>query len=715
MAEAMQTASATAATEPKSRQTGLKLVALALAVAAAGLPVNGIAIYALLVAAAVVVLTGIVRVTPQAWGAAVAIVVVGIGAQAVFAPPRIDEGFNVFLPGAALQRDLPPDVYRYMSEQFDKRYPADKRCDAATPGCWRNTGAPDHAYAFAADGIFHKSDMSRAVTSFDLSDPVWHRLGFINDSRYNWYPLSDVQRAHRDGRFWKGYDRWQLTMPWFVTIRLPAAYAGGQLCWRGDVLWEGVGERFAPLHGEGCRLVTPEDAGRRVVGVAIKPGTLAMRLQGPLKVRLLQGTQPLVKLLTIVALIVVLVRIRPRRAVVPLILIALAALIIAIDDASFLGGVRPFDGGDDGMFYDSVGRAILQKLLAGNWAGFFEGGEAVFYYGGPGLRYFRALEHIVFGDSFLGYLSLVLALPLMVLALFRRLLSPPWPLVLALLFVAVPVGELFGTTFIDYAKWASRGFADPMAYILFIAGLVPLLGSRETGPRDAFVPAFFGALLIVLGVTMKPIIVVAALVMIGGSWLHAAYRRQWRRVVGLSVGSLPVFSMALHNWVFGHALVLFSSNAQDSDLLVMPPSAWAGALRELATFDFAGGLAHRALMQIVHWLSGPAESIWTVPLNAAGFALLVYVVARGRVFDPWLRLVGAAALAQHAVALFYAATPRYHFLTWFLTLLACAVFMQQVGLPWLQRRYPEATGRLPRILWSPRLAAGIGWLDGKAN
>jgi hypothetical protein len=40
----------------------------------------------------------------------------------------------------------------------------------------------------------------------------------------------------------------------------------------------------------------------------------------------------------------------------------------------------------------------------------------------------------------------------------------------------VPVGALFGTSFVDYAKWAARGFADPAAYILFIAALLPLLG-----------------------------------------------------------------------------------------------------------------------------------------------------------------------------------------------------------------------------------------------
>ncbi|MBS0248047.1 MAG: hypothetical protein JSR61_15640 [Proteobacteria bacterium] len=714
----MQSAPANASSEPqvrqKVRQTGLKLVVLALVVASAGPPIIDIAIYALLVVAAVAVFTGTVRATPQAWGAALAIAIVGIGAQAVFAPPRIAEGFNVFLPGGTLQRELPADVYRALADAFDKQYPPDKRCDAAIPGCWRHEGPPDRAFAFAADGIFHRSDMSRTVTSFDLSDPVWQRFGFINDMWLNWYPVSDVQRARRDGRFWKGYDRWRLTMPWFVTIRLPAAYAGGQLCWRGEILWEGADNHFAPASGDGCRAITAVDAGRRVVGIAIKPDTLAMHMQGPLKVRLLQWTQPLIKLLTVVALVIALVRVKPRRAAVPLVLIALAALVIAIDDASFLGGVRPFDGGDDGMFYDSVGRAILQKLLAGDWAGFLEGGERVFYYGGPGLRYFRALEHIVFGDSYLGYLSLVLAFPLFALALFRRFLSPPWPLTLAILFV-IPIGTIFGTSFIDYAKWAARGFADPMAYILLIAGLVPLLGDNEVGPRNRFASAFFGALLIVLGVAMKPIVVVAAFVVLGGAWLWAAHLRQWRRLAGLSLGALPVFSMALHNWVFGHALVLFSSNAQDSNLLVMPPSAWLGAMRELVTFDVSGGLLLRAILQIVHWLSGPAESAWTVPLNAAGVAMLVYVVIRGRGFDPWLRLIGGAALAQHAVALFYADTARYHFLTWFLTLIVCAVFVQQVGLAWLTRRYPAVMSRLTLILWPPRLAAGIGWLEGKTG
>ena len=127
-------------------------------------------------------------------------------------------------------------------------------------------------------------------------------------------------------------------------------------------------------------------------------------------------------------------------------------------------------------------------------------------------------------------------------------------------------------------------------------------------------------------------------------------------------------------------------------------------------FDFSG-LA-RVLLQIANWLSGPAESYATIPLNAAGVAILVYVVVRGRSFDPWLRLIGAAALAQHAVALFYVGNvARYHLLTWFLTMLVVMVFTREVAIDWLRRRYPALAERFashPLCLW---LASGLARLQ----
>lgn len=687
-----------------------KVAALLLGVVAVGLPINDLAGYGALLVLAVIIFTGEVSANWRAWLTAAAIIAVAVAGQMLLALPRIDEGHNVFLPGGptrALEQGLPAPVYRHLADEFDKQYPPARRCGADVSGCWHNGGFPDRAFAFSADGIFHKSGLSRSVTDIDFTDPVWLRLGFINEIRYNWYPGSDVQRAARDRRFWMGLHRWHLTMPWFEMIRLPRAFVGGELCWRGEVMWEGAGEQFSLWPGEGCRTIEPADAGRRIVGIAIKPDTLAMRLTPPWPVWWLQFASATLTLTAAIGLIVTLVRFKARRLLLPLILIGLSVAVIAVDDCSFLGGVRPFDGGDDGLFYDSVGRLILQKLLAGDIYGALEGGEKVFYYGGPGLRYFRALEHIVFGESYLGYLSLIILLPFLVLGLFRRFI-PPWALALTLIFVAVPIGLVFGTSFANYVKWSARGFADPAAYIFFLAGVLAVIGASFAGPNEKFTRAFFGALLLALGIFMKPIIAPAAAVLLGGAGLYALYLKQWPRIAGLCLGFLPVFSMALHNWYFGHVFVLFSANAGDANLLVMPPSAYLAAARELVTLHFDGGYLVRAFVQIANWLSGPLESYATAPVNVLGVAMLIYVVVRGRHFDPWLRLLGAAALAQHAVAFFYdAASARYHFLTWFLTMLVDIVFMHEVGIGWCKRRYPVMSGRILSHPWPHRLASGL--------
>ena len=111
------------------------------------------------------------------------------------------------------------------------------------------------------------------MTGLDFSDPVWLRLGFTNEIRYNWYTAApDVHRADRDRRFWMGWRRWHLAMPWYEMVRLPAAFVGGELCWRGELMWEGAGEHFARWPGDGCRAIETADAGRRIFGIADQAG-----------------------------------------------------------------------------------------------------------------------------------------------------------------------------------------------------------------------------------------------------------------------------------------------------------------------------------------------------------------------------------------------------------------------------------------------------------
>ncbi len=557
------------------------------------------------------------------------------------------------------------------------------RCAGETSGCWVNEGFPQRLYAFSADGVFGAPRYSRNVRSIDFSDPVWLRLGFVNDRHYNWAS----HRGERDKRFWMGLKRWHITMPWFVMYEFPAVYEGSQLCWRGAVLWPDASGHYEAVRHDAmaCRPLHAGDIGAKIFGVAIRPGSLAMTLDPPAGVQARLYAMGAASFVAIALLLLLVVRVEPRALVRPFILIALSLIVVAVIDASFIGGWRPMDGGDDGLFYTGTGRMILQHLLHGDIAGALRGGESVYYYGGPGLRYWRALEMIVFGDTNLGYLSLVLALPFVVLGLYKRFVSDPFAWRLALVFVAVPIGVIFGSSFLDYAKWAARGFADPAAHILLVWGVWVIVG-RYAAPQNGFAAAIGGALLCALAIFTKPLVAPIAGIVLGGAGLAALYQRQWRRLAGLCIGFLPVLLMPLHNWIFGHKLVLLTSNAQLPQVLVMPPSAWGAALAELARFDFAGPYLARAVAQTGAWLSGPGEQLAFVPFNAAAVAVVIYVTLRGRGFDPWLRLIGAAVIAEYAVDLIYAATPRYFFSTWLLSAVVVAAFLERWLPAWMEKR-----------------------------
>ena len=684
--------------KPPARGFWVKLGVLILALAALGLPLNDLLRYALLVIATVIVCLGSISRRRLAWLAAVLAVVVCVMAQISLRAPRIEEGHNIFLIdglGAALEAGLPRGAFQVMAAEFDARYPPERRCSPAVYGCWRGDGFPREPYAFSADGIFDWPAQSRRVSDVGFADPVWLRLGFINEKGYNWNSLvSDVERATRNSGFGALLHRWRLEMPWFVMYRFPPDYAGSELCWRGEVLWEGANERFEPISHSSmqCRMLRDEDAGRRIFGVAIKqepPLAIALRPTG--KIRIAQLLERVSAILAVAVLLAALVRCQPRRTATAFALIALSLVVVFLNDASFIGGVRPFDSGDDGLAYDGVAREMLRQLAQGNISATLEGGEKVFYFT-PGMRYLRAFEHVAFGETYLGYLSLILLLPFLVLAMFRRFLPAQWALALTFVFVAIPLGVLFGSSLVQYVKWASRGFADPAAYILFLAGFVLLVGRNADGPHNGFAVACAAGLMFALALFVRPNIAPAVGVLLGGSGIAALWQRRYRRAVGLTIGFLPVLGMAFHNWFYGGAFAPFTATAAHPGTLVMPPSAYLAAADELAHLNLRGEHVASALRQIGDWLSGPSESTFMAPFNAAALVIVARMALWNKI-DPWLRLTAWATLAQQCVGIFYAPAGRYYYLTWLLTLLVTAVWVEREGLELLRRRYPNLADR----------------------
>ena len=255
-----------------------RVAALLLVVAVLGLPIDDLVAYALLLAAVLLVLTGTLSADRRRSIAAVALAAAVVAGHVLWPAPRIEEGHNVFLPGpeAAQTSGLPADVLRVLAQQFDQRYPPEKRCGDPAKGCWRpDRTAEADGYAFSADGVFDRGAYSRRVAGIDFSDPVYLRLGVINELTYAWPDnSSDITRFARDRRSLNLFDRYRITLPLFVVYRFPAPFAGSRLCWRGTVLWETGGERFDELTTTDtqCRDITADDIGRRIFGISDRIG-----------------------------------------------------------------------------------------------------------------------------------------------------------------------------------------------------------------------------------------------------------------------------------------------------------------------------------------------------------------------------------------------------------------------------------------------------------
>jgi hypothetical protein len=166
----------------------------------------------------------------------------------------------------------------------------------------------------------------------------------------------------------------------------------------------------------------------------------------------------------------------------------------------------------------------------------------------------------------------------------------------------------------------------------------------------------------------------------------------------------------LHNWVFGHSFVPFSSNVVLPETMRMLPLDYLTALGELVRLNFAGEYLIRAIRQLADWLSGGSELRIMIPLHAAAIVILLRVALFGGRFGLWLRLTALATLTQHGIGLCYVMYARYHFVTWLLTCLIVLVWAEREAVPALDRFAPRWHERL-RSPFFGRAGGGLARLQ----
>ena len=640
----------------------MKLAALALVIAALGLPLNDLPRFALLVVAAVLVFTGTGVDEPSCDGSARwRWRLYACSRRSRCRSPRIEEGHNVFLvdrPGGALEAGLPPAGLPPDARRI--RRPLSAGAAAAIP---RSTAAgaaqgfPDRAFAFSADGMFDRPAFSRRVSGIDFADPVWLRLGFINENRYNWNSLvSDVERASRDRRVSALLHHWRLEMPWFVMYRFPADFVGSALCWRGEVLWEGAAGEFATIrHADmACRTLTRgryrtahlrrRDPQRSTARHAARSDRQSARVadagDGAAADRRGGGAAAAGELAAApyAAAVHVHRASRSRRGVLQ------RSELHRRRAAVRFRRRRP-------RLRRLCARRCCNICWRATSTARCAGEESVFYFT-PGMRYLRAFEHVIFGESYLGYLALMMFLPMLVFALFRRFLPLRWALALALTFTAIPIGVLFGSSLVLYVKWAARGFGDPAAYVCFLAGLLLLVARRPQAADRARAIA-----------SRRPAAPACCLRWRCSCGPISRLRRHpagGRRPCGALADAVPPRSPACASascrcsgWRCTTGSMAVCSCCSRTSATVaqsMPPSAYVAAFAELLRLDFTGEHVTQALHQLGAGSPVRRNFVVMAPLHRRGDRGAGARRRYGERSDPWLRLIAGrdagAALRQ---------------------------------------------------------------------
>ncbi len=692
---------------------GLRAGVILLAGAVVGLPVNELFEYGLLLAIVVTAFAGSVSSEGGRWIGAIVLAALVIAGHRLFPAPRIDEGFNAFVPPSVAggPTGLPDDVLRGLTAQYNKQYPPAQRCADPGRGCWRpDRAAAMNGYSFSADGIFDRAEFSRRVTGIRFSDPVWLRIGTLNDLIYNWPDnISDVKRFERDRRSLNVFDRFHVTFPLVLTWRFPADFAGSELCWHGILYLEKAGGGYEEARHDtfACRVLRAEDTGRNIYAASIlRDAPLAVTLQASWTVQLRRILELGLTVVGIVGIGVMLIKVERRRLLLPATLIGVTSALTLFADIHFLGGFRPLDGGDDGIMYEGFARNIVQYLLAGDFVNALKGDEAIYYFT-PGFRYFRALERLLFGDTFLGYFSIILVLPFLALSLAKRLMPMNFALGLILLFAVTPAGVLFGSTITDYIVAAARGYGDPFSFALVLAGFVAIIPATQDSKLNV-TGALFGGFLLAMATFCRPNMLLAAGMMIICALLIGARQREWRWCAAMIIGFATLAISPLHNWVFGHSTIPFSDNVNQPQTLLMPPSDYFRAAYEMLTLNFGSTYVSRAFAQLDRWLSGTHKLMIAIPINLAAFLVLLRVGIFSRRFTPWLRAVALATLLQHGIGICYVNYDRYNLLTWLLTAIVTFAWLANEGIPLFTRHWPELSERIASAPLNQRLA---GWFN----
>ncbi len=583
----------------------------------------------------------------------------------------IEEGHNIFLylkEGEVLQRSLPEKVFNDWRKEFDKAYPP--MGPPYETNSWRycaiRGALPARAYSYSSDSLWHRAKYSRTINAISFNSLAEFRGGFANELQYNWFTgLLDRRK-----------------MPFFTMYEFSNRSVDCDLYWKGALFWEkpdGSYEKIVHPVLSG-KTISQADVGKKAYLFFLPEKTPVFPVYLKFNKTLEASRIASVILSVLGILYLYMLMIRPRwRPLLTSTAIVMVCMTFIYLSITFSGDkplgpfYTPQGGGDDGLLHESYGRDIAKAFMEGRLGEALEGYEPTYWFT-PGMRYFRALEKIIFGDTNLGLTAFLACLPWFVFLFVQRMCSTRWAYFAVLIFLLSPVSFSFA----QYIVCGLLGYAEPSASALFLLGYFLFLKSQPRwGGQANACYAFIGGACLAGAVFLRPNYAIAS-ALLGALFLYDALRDYSFRIFAPAfVGLSFAFLMPVHNLYFGDQFYFISKSGATVSV-PLSPMTYIYALLEWVTGHWQGLHLSASTHQIKGWLWTPPVPQFPLHRGISLFLLFrlltffvtVYALFLSPKRIPGIAMLSGIALAAHLPMLFVFATPlRYDLLGWDLSMI----------------------------------------------
>lgn len=578
----------------------------------------------------------------------------------------IEEGGSVFVGNQSNFKDLPTPLYTYLEKEFNKLYPH------------HVLEAENNLYAFSVEQFYLPSSLSRKKEYVKYNSIHELRFGSFNHNRYNTYGTERLPPREQ--------------LPFYMRYEVPASLAQDprtQICWQGDLFYSSSkGDFLHEFSQDLCCLsvsqhISPQTNDPYIFyAVQIHPDK-------PLKLEIkTSSSQKWAILIThflgiLGAFLVTFFLFAPstikpnleqlsskrHQAIILCLSLIVSCLVAYLYRPNSVYGFVLFEGGNDGLTYETAARTILEALYHKDWHNFFLGYEQV-YMLMPWHRYFYALNLLLFGETHFGYFLLVCFFPLVIYRLVRVYFqSEKWAFILSLSFVIFPIFESFGFAQFYMVRLCMRGFSEPLSYFFFFLGLSfgPfLLSSSENKGSSSFLSALF----LCLAVGIRPNLILGASMYL--LWLTCCFfkGKDIKSFLALCLGFSPILLIPLHNWYFGNVFVPLTASANIPENLALLPSDYYSVLQKLFSFKWP----QEELIKIMQHLNGevPFKRFWAY--IALGITLWG---AFSKHISSSTRMLASIGLFAFTITFFYHVGGRYSYAHWILILLSTLLILKE--------------------------------------